>query len=423
MTAREAWITESARRRRLGGPREAWIFDAVRTPRATFRKGTTALAEVKPVDLVATLLRGLIERGLDPAGIDDLILGCSTQIGDQGANVAKTALLCAQLPDVPGQMVSRLCISGLEAVGLAAAKVISGQADLVLGGGVESMSRVPMMSDRGAWFSDPEVAKATRFVHMGVAADLIATLDGRSRSELDAVAAESHARALAAAASERAQKSVVAVRKASGDILVAKDDGPRATTVEKLGGLPPAFADLDAASLAVVQSRYPAVAKIEALHSVGSSPQMADGASLVVVATLEAGQALGLTPRARIASYVAHASEPVAMLTGVGAATRQALTRAGRELREVALFEHNESFAATQLRFLQELELDSEKVNVNGGALALGHPLGATGGMLVGTIVDELTQREQELGVVAMCAGAGLAAAMVIERPQPFAAA
>lgn len=398
--------------------REAWIFEAVRTPRGVIRKGAGALSNVKPVKLVGGLLEALSGRGLDPALVDDVVLGCSTQVGDQGSNVAKTALLCAGWPEhVPAQTVSRLCISGLEAVAIAAAKVGSGQCDVVLAGGVESMSRVPMMADKGAWFADPEVARASRFVHMGVSADLIATLDGRTREDLDRVALESHARAAAAAREGRGARSIVPVRDDAGAIVLAHDDGVReGLSLEKLRAFPPAFADFGEASAGVVRERYPEVDALRHIHSVATSPQTCDGAALVVLATLEAGRAMGLEPRARVASYAAIASEPVSMLTGPGAATRRALDRAGRRTDDVALFEHNESFAATCLRFQDELAVDPARVNPLGGAIALGHPLGATGGMLVGTLVDELVRRDARTGVVAMCAGAGLAAAMVLER-------
>lgn len=384
---------------------EAWIFEAVRTPRAVVRKGTSALAAVKPVSLVGTLLDALTKRGLDAARVEDVILGCSTQVGDQGANIAKAALGVAGWPErVPAQTVNRLCISGLEAVALAAAKVAAGHCEVVLAGGVESMSRVPMMADKGAWFADPEVAAKTRFVHMGVSADIIASLDGRTREELDAVAARSHARAASAPSSS----SIVPV----GDF--ARDDGMKPVTAEKLASFPAAFADFLTPAVAAA---YPDLA-VKHLHTVATSPQQADGASLVVVASLEAGKAMGLTPRARVASYIALSSEPVAMLTGPGPAAHRALERAGRRVSDVAVFEHNESFAATQLRFEHELgeSVDIARINPNGGALALGHPLGATGGMLVGCVIDELTRRDAKTGVVAMCAGAGLAAAMVLER-------
>jgi len=389
--------------------REAWIFEAVRTPRAVLRKGTSALAAVKPVQLIGGLLEALTKRNVDPDAIDDVILGCSTQVGDQGANIAKAALLYSKWPErVPAQMVNRLCISGLEAIAIAAAKVTSGQCDIALGGGVELMSRVPMMADKGAWFADPEVAKATRFVHMGVSADVIAALDKRTREDLDAYAAESHRRAAAAPAST----AVIAAG------LITADDGVRAdTTKAKLAALPPAFADFAKPASKVVAERYPELGEVvKALHTVGTSPQQADGASLVVVATLEAGKKLGLEPKARIASYAALSSEPVAMLTGPGLATRRALDRASRTPVDVAVYEHNESFAATCLRFRDDLDADPAIVNPNGGAIALGHPLGATGGMLIASLIDELTRRSQRTGVVAMCAGAGLAAAMVLER-------
>ncbi len=400
------------------GAREAWIFDAVRTPRGVAKKGGGALAGVKPVRLVGVLLDALRERGVDPARVDDVLLGCSTQVGDQGANVAKTALLYAGWPEaVAGATVNRLCISGLEAVATAAAKVTSGHADVVLAGGVESMSRVPMMSDKGAWFADPEVAKASRFVHMGVSADVIATLDGRTREELDAYAVASHARAAAAANEGRAKRAIVPVKDADGNIVLAADDGIReGSTAEKLAALPPAFADFGNASSGVVRAAYPALDVVKHLHTVATSPQTADGASLVVVATLEAGRAMGLEPRARVAGYAALASEPVAMLTGPGLATKRALERAGRRVSDVALFENNESFAATCLRFQRDLDVDPARINPVGGAIALGHSLGATGAMLVGTLVDELILRNASLGAVAICAGAGLAAAMIVAR-------
>jgi acetyl-CoA C-acetyltransferase len=454
--------------------RDAWIFEAVRTPRGVLRKGAGALAGVKPVRLVGVLLDELKARGIDPARVDDVLLGASTQVGDQGANVAKAALLCASWPEaIPASMVNRLCISGLEAVAIAAAKVGSGHCELVIAGGVESMSRVPMWSDEGAWFADPEVAKSSRFVHMGVAADLIATLDGWTREELDAVAVESHARAASASASAgaasasisagaagapsvgasasasagaagalsasagaatagsaasaaaatlvarnaRTASSIVPVRDADGKVILSTDDGIReGTSLAKLAALPAAFADFGATAALVVRKRYPEVDAVKHLHTVATSPQTSDGASLVVVATLEAGRAMGLEPRARITSYAATSSDPVAMLTGPSIATRHALDRAGRRISDVAVFEHNESFAATCLRFQRDLDVDPSRINPRGGAIALGHPLGATGGMLVGALVDELIQRNETVGVVAMCAGAGLAAAMVLER-------
>lgn len=397
--------------------REAFVFEAVRTPRGVLRKGGGALSSVKPVRLVGVLLEALGQRGVDPSRVDDVVLGCSTQIGDQGANVAKAALLVAGWPEeVPAVTLNRLCISGLEAVATAAAKVASGQADVVVAGGVESMSRVPMMSDKGAWFADPEVAEASRFVHMGVAADLIATLDGRSRERLDAFAVESHARAVRAAREGWSARSLVPVHDAEGKVLLATDDGPRETSLAKLAAFPPAFAELAAPSATMVRRRYPTVERVEALHTVGTSPQMADGASLVVVATLEAGRAMGLSPRARVASYASVSSEPIAMLTGPSAAVKRAAERAGRRIADLDVIEHNESFAATCLRFEKDLEIDPAKINPLGGSIALGHPLGATGGMLVGTLVDELERRNAKLGAVAMCAGAGLAAAMVVER-------
>lgn len=392
----------------VGSQREAYIFEAVRTPRAVLRRGSSALAAVKPVQLLGVLFEALkATRNVDPDAVDDLIVGCSTQVGDQGANVAKAALLVAGWPErIPAQMVNRLCISGLEAVAVGAAKIHSGQCDVVLAGGVESMSRVPMMADKGAWFADADVAKATRFVHMGVSADLIATLDDRSREELDEVAIQSHARA----AKARRSENVIAAG------LITEDDGARPdTTKSKLAALAPAFVDFGKASEKIIATRYPDVT-LKSLHTVATSPQQADGASLVLLATLEAGKAMGLEPKARVASYSALSTEPITMLTGPSHAARRALDRAGRSPTDVAIYEHNESFAATCLRFQHDMDADPEIINPNGGALALGHPLGATGGVLVGTLVEELMRRSVTTGVVAMCAGAGLAAAMVIER-------
>jgi acetyl-CoA C-acetyltransferase len=397
----------------------SYVFAARRTPRGA-AKETGALRGVKPVELVAQLLAAMrAEHGLDPAKVDDLVLGCSTQVGDQGANLAKIALLYSGWPDdVSGMTVNRFCISGLEAVAIASAKVTSGMCDLVLAGGVESMSRVPMMSDRGAWFADAEVAKATRFVHMGIAADLIASLDGRTREELDRVAVRSHARAAAAAREGRFARSIVPVKDRDGRVLLDRDECVReGITEEKLARFPSAFAELgQTGGDALALSRYPQLAKVDHHHTVGTAPAMVDGASLVLVGSLEAGRALGLSPRAKIAAYATHASDPVAMLGSPAPATRKALAMARRELRDVMLFEHNESFAGTVLRYERELEIDPERSNACGGAIALGHPLGATGGILVGTILDEMERRDVGLGVVAICAGAGLGAAMVLER-------
>jgi acetyl-CoA C-acetyltransferase len=395
---------------------DAFVFEALRTPRGA-AKDTGALRGVRPVELVAQLLSALRERaGLDPARVDDLILGCATQVGDQGACIAKAALLWAGWPHaVAGATVNRLCTSGLEAIAMAAGKVSSGQADLVIAGGVESMSRVPMMADKGAWFADPDVARATRFVHMGVAADAVATLDGRSREDLDRVAMRSHERAARATDEALFARSLVPVRDADGKVLLDRDETIRpGLTLDKLGKLAPAFAEMNGKD--VVKAVHPEIATLRHVHTVGTSPAMTDGASVVVVGTREAGKALGLVPRARIASYAAIGSDPVTMLTAPAPATTKALAKAGRSISDVALFECNESFAATLLRFERTLDVDPERVNPLGGAIAMGHPLGATGGILVATLLDELERREHELGVVAMCAGMGLGAAMVLER-------
>ena len=400
--------------------RDVYVLAALRTPRGA-AKDSGALRGVRPVDLVGHLLAAMRERaGLEPAAVDDLVLGCSTQVGDQGANVAKTALLHAGWPDeIPGMTLNRFCASGLEAVAIGAAKIACGMADLVLAGGVESMSRVPMMSDRGAWFADAEVARSTRFVHMGIAADVLASLDDRTREELDRVALRSHERAALAAREGRFSRSLAPVKDEDGRVVLERDECVReGLTLDKLARLPALFGDLGASSGgdALALARYPQLSRVAHLHTAGTSPAMVDGAALVLVGTKEAGKALGLSPRARVAGYAAVSSEPIAMLGAPAPATRKALAAAKRGLSEVDLFEHNESFAGTVLRFERELELDPARSNVCGGAIAMGHPLGATGAMLVGTLVDELERRDLALGTVALCAGAGLGAAMVLAR-------
>lgn len=396
-----------------------YVFDAVRTPRG-LAKDTGALHGTKPVELVKQLLVALAARTkLDPAAVEDVVLGVSTQVGDQGANVARTAVLYAGWPDtVPGMTVGRWCASGLDAIATAATKVASGLAGLVVAGGVESMSRVGILADQGAWFSDPAVAKATRFVPLGVAADLVATLDGRTREELDAVAVRSHARAAAATREGRFARSLVPVRGPDGAVVLDRDEAIReGITAEKLAKLAPAFAELGAAfGDRVATKRYPEIGAVNHLHTVGTSPGMADAASLVLVGSLAAGAAHGLTPRARLAGYASVARDPVEMLGAPAPATRAALAQAGRTPAELDVVEMNESFAASVLRFERELELDPARVNPNGGAIAMGHPLGATGGLLVATLLDELDRQGAALGAVAIPAGAGLASALVLAR-------
>lgn len=398
---------------------DAYVYEAVRTPRGLARPGG-ALVGVKPVNLVADLMRRLVARvGLAPTALDDVLLGCVTQTGEQGANLAKTASLVGGLGhSVSAATLNRYCCSGLDAVNLAAAKVASGVESLVLAGGVEMMSRVPMMSDRGAWYADPDVAAQTGFVHMGVAADLVATLDGTSREDCDAWAFESHARAARAQREGRFARAMEPVCDDQGATLLAHDEAVRPTlTREKLASLSPAFAGVGAAGAdAVALRRYPTLSAVTHLHTVATSPGVVDGAALVLVGNRAAGRTHGLKPLARIVSFANASTEPVLMLTAPADATRRALDRASLTLDAVSLFEMNESFAAVVLRYLRALKLDPARVNVDGGALAMGHPLGATGAMLVSTLVDALARTDGRYGVVSLCGGAGVASATVFER-------
>ncbi len=400
---------------------EAYVFEAIRTPRGR-GKPSGSLYEVPPVRLVTGLIDELRRRlpDLDPAGIEDVVLGCVTPVGDQGADIAKTAALAAGLPyTVAGVQLNRFCASGLEAVNNAAGRVRSGWEDLILAGGVESMSRVPMASDGGAWAMDPQTAFATDFIPQGISADLIATLDGWTRGDVDAFAAESQSRAAKAIANGQFARSVVPVRDRNGLTILDHDEFVRpGTTVETLAGLTPSFATLgeEAGYDAVALQRYTQVERIEHVHHAGNSSGIVDGAALVLVGNERAAERHGLTPRARIVSIGLTGADPTIMLTGPAPATRIALDKAGLDVGDIDLFEMNEAFAAVVLHYMRELDLDHERVNVNGGAIALGHPLGATGAMLLGTLVDELERRDQRLGVVTLCIGGGMGVATVVER-------
>jgi acetyl-CoA C-acetyltransferase len=364
---------------------------------------------VKPIDLVAALLDDMRTR-VDPALIDDLILGCVTQTGEQGANLAKIAAVYAGWPDtVTGGTVNRFCASGLDAIGTAALRVQAGVDDAAVAGGVESMSRVPMFSDDGAWFADPAVAERTGFVHMGVAADLLATLEGLERADLDAYAARSHARAAAARDAGWFAPSIVPVAGVSHDELIR--DG---LTEDDLAALTPAFAETGGDDIAL--ARYPAFTEVEHLHTIGTSPGMADAAAVAVIASEARAAELGLAPRARVLAMGCASVDPVLMLTGNVHAVTRALSAANLTTDDVDLFEVNESFAAVPLHFARFHHIDSERLNVCGGALSMGHPLGATGGILIATLVDELHRTGARIGVASICGGAGLATALVIER-------
>ncbi len=403
------------------GATEALIFDAVRTPRGR-GKASGALHTIKPIDLVVGLIDALRERnpGLDPARIEDIVLGVVTPVGDQGMDIARTAALKAGLPDsVAGVQVNRFCASGLEAVNMAAQKVASGWEELVLAGGVESMSRVPIGSDGGAWAVDPETNYATSFVPQGISADLIATLEGFSREELDAYALRSQQRAAGARDEGRFDRSIVPVRDLNDQIVLARDEHIRpGTTAEGLAGLQPSFAMAGEAGGfdAVALAKYHWIERIDHLHTAGNSSGIVDGAAIVIVGSERAGRALGLEPRARVLATALSGTDSTLMLTGPAPASRKALELAGIAAGELDLIEMNEAFAAVVLRFVRDLDLDLEKVNVNGGAIAMGHPLGATGAMLLGTLVDELERTGGRYGLATLCVGGGMGIATVVER-------
>jgi acetyl-CoA C-acetyltransferase len=399
---------------------DAFIYDHVRTPRGR-GKPTGSLHEVTPIRLVTHVLDALRERNaLDTALVEDVILGCVAPVGEQGANVARVGAMEAGYDQsVPGKQINRFCASGLEAVNSAAAAVMSGQSDLVIGGGVESMSRVPMGSDGGAWATDPAIAIDTYFVPQGISADLIATRYGFSRHDCDAYAAESQRRAAAAWDEGRFDRSVIPVRDHLGEELLAKDEHLRpGTTVEDLAELKPAFADLGAqyGFDSVALQRYPDVERIDHVHTGGNSSGIVDAAAAVLVGNAAIGERLGLKPRARIRAFASVGSEPTIMLTGPTPASRKALAKAGMDAGDIDLWELNEAFASVVLRYMQAMDLDHDQINVNGGAIALGHPLGATGAIVLGTVLDEMERRELGTALVTLCIGAGMGTATIIER-------
>ncbi|MFD0421112.1 acetyl-CoA C-acetyltransferase [Streptomyces parvus] len=400
---------------------EAFVYDAIRTPRGR-GKATGALHGTKPIDLVVGLIHEIRGRfpDLDPAAIDDIVLGVVSPLGDQGSDIARIAAIAAGLPDsVAGVQENRFCASGLEAVNLAAAKVRSGWEDLVLAGGVESMSRVPMGSDGGAWAMDPMTSFETGFAPQGIGADLIATIEGFSRRDVDEYAALSQERAAAAWKDGRFARSVVPVKDRNGLLVLDHDEHMRpGTTADSLAALKPSFAAIgDMGGFdAVALQKYHWVEKIDHVHHAGNSSGIVDGAALVAIGSKEVGERYGLTPRARIVSAAVSGSEPTIMLTGPAPATRKALAKAGLTIDDIDLVEINEAFAGVVLRFVKDMGLSLDKVNVNGGAIALGHPLGATGAMILGTVIDELERRDQRFGLVTLCVGGGMGVATIVER-------
>ena len=398
---------------------DAYIFDAVRTPRGKGRKDGS-LHEITALSLATQVLEALRDRnGLDTSVVDDVVLGCVAPVGEQGSDIARTAVLCADYAEsTAGVQINRFCASGLEACNMAAAKVMSGEAGMAIGGGVESMSRVPMGSDGGAWPIDPSIAFKSYFAPQGIGADLIATLYGFSRDDVDAYAVESQKRAAKAWAENRFAKSVVAVKDQMGLSILARDEHMRAeTTMQSLAALNPAFTMPGEMGFdSVVQQRYPSVEKINHVHHAGNSSGIVDGAAGVLIGTKEMGAAMGLKPRARVRGMASIGSEPSIMLTGPSLVTEKLLKRLGMKVEDIDLYELNEAFASVVLRFMQALDIPHDKINVNGGAIAMGHPLGATGAMILGTVLDELERTDQETALITLCVGAGMGTATVIER-------
>ncbi len=399
---------------------DALIFDHLRTPRGR-GKPNGSLHEITPISLASQVLAGLRDRNsLDTSYVDDVVLGCVAPVGEQGADIARVAVLNADYDQsVPGKQLNRFCASGLEAVNSAAAQIMSGQSDMTIGGGVESMSRVPMMSDGGAWAIDPEIAYKTYFVPQGVSADLIATKYGFSREDLDAYSVESQQRAAYAWDQGYFNQSILPVKDTIGMTVLDRDEHMRPdATVEGLGELRPAFVahGQQAGFDAVILQKYPEIEAVEHVHTAANSSGIVDGAAAVLLGNAATGKKLNLTPRARIKAFASIGTEPTIMLTGPGPATEKVLQRAGMSIGDIDLYELNEAFAAVVLRYMQQLDIPHDKLNVNGGAIAMCHPLGATGAMILGTVLDELERRDLNTALITLCVGAGMGTATIIER-------
>ena len=398
---------------------EAYIYDAVRTPRGKGKKDGS-LHEITGLSLATQVLEALRDRNdLDTSKVDDVILGCVTPVGELGADIARTAVLSAGWAQtVAGVQINRFCASGLEAVNMAAAKVKSGEADFAVGGGIEAMSRVPMGSDGGAWPVDPSSAFPTYFVPQGVSADMIATKYGFSRDDVDAYSVESHKRAAAAWADGRFSKSVIPVKNQLGLVQLDRDETIRPNTdMQSLGALNASFAMMgEMAFDSVINQRYPEVERVNHVHTPGNSSGIVDGSAGVLIGTLEAGQALGLKPRARIVGAASIGSEPSIMLTGPEFVTKKLLGKLGMTVADIDVWELNEAFAAVVLRYMQALDIPHDKMNVNGGGISMGHPLGATGAMITGIALDELERSNKSTALITLCIGGGMGTATVIER-------
>jgi acetyl-CoA C-acetyltransferase len=399
---------------------DAYIYDATRTPRGKGKKNGT-LHEITALQLATQQLEAIRERNnLDTSFVDDVILGCVSPVGEQGANIARAAAINANYAETAsGFQVNRFCASGLEAVNLAAAKVMSGEADMAIGGGVEAMSRVPMGSDGGAMAVDPEMAFDHYFVPQGVSADLIATKYGYSRDDVDAYAIESQNRAEKAWKERRFDKSIVPVKNQLGLVQLDHDEHMRpGTDMQSLASLKPSFKDLSAfvGLDKVAMQKYPDIEKINFVHHAGNSSGIVDGAAAMLIGSKKMGEKLGLKPRARIRAMASIGSEPTIMLTGPAPSARKALKKAGMSPSDIDLFEMNEAFASVVLRFMEDLGIEHSKTNVNGGAIAMGHPLGATGAMILGTVLDELERTGKGTGLATLCVGGGMGTATIIER-------
>jgi len=400
---------------------EAYIYDAVRTPRGKGRKDGK-LHEITPIQLATQVLEAIRDRNpIDTADVDDVVLGCVSPVGEQGADIARVAALNADYAQTTaGVQINRFCASGLEASNMAAAKVMAGEAMFAIGGGVESMSRVPMGADGGAWAMDPAVAYKTYFMPQGIGADLIATKWGFSRDDVDAYAVESQKRAARAWSEGRFKKSIVPVRDVIGEVVLDHDEHMRPQTdMQSLASLSPAFAAMGEQMPgfdAIALQRYPEVEKVNHVHHGGNSSGIVDGAAAVLMGNKEMGEKYGMKPRARIRAMASIGSEPSIMLTGPEFVSQKVLKRAGMEVGDIDLYELNEAFASVVLRYMQALGLDHAKVNVNGGAIAMGHPLGATGAMILGTVLDELERTGKGTALVNLCVGAGMGTATIIER-------